>query len=71
MSEKYTMTPPTAPIIRAAPAVGALGAAVIATNPAIAPFIAIVISIFFVTTWLVIKVATTPPAAAILVFKKT
>ena len=69
--EKYTRTPPAAPINTAAPAVGALGPAVIATSPAIAPLIAIVTSIFPVLNRLIIKAATTPPAAAIFVFRNT
>ena len=55
----------------ASPPVGALGPAVIATKPAIAPLIAIVTSIFPVANKLVNNAAITPPAAAILVFKNT
>ena len=69
--EKYTNAPPAAPIRTAAPADGALGPAVIATKPAIAPFIAIVTSIFPVIYKLINIAATTPPHAAMFVFMNT
>ena len=55
----------------ARPPVGVSGAAVIATNPAIAPLIAIVTSAFPLNILLANKAPITPPAAAILVLRKT
>ena len=69
--EKYTNIPPNAPTIIAVPPEGLNGSAVMATKPAIAPFIAIVTSILPVINKLISKAATTPPAAAIFVFKNT
>ena len=58
-------------MITASPPVGALGPAVIATKPAMAPLMAIVTSILPVAKRLVSNAATTPPAAAIFVFMNT
>ena len=58
-------------MITDSPPLGALGPAVIATKPAIAPLITIVTSLFPVMTRLRTNAPITPPAAAILVFKNT
>ncbi len=55
----------------ASPPLGALGPAVIATKPAIAPLITMVTSLLPVRTRLTINAPITPPAAAMFVFKNT
>ena len=71
ITEKYTITPPMSPIKVAKPPVGVSGAAVIATKPAIAPLIAIVTSALPLNILLANNAPSTPPAAAMLVFKNT
>ena len=71
ITEKYTMIPPINPINVARPPVGVSGAAVMATRPAIAPLIAMVTSAFPLNILLANRAPITPPAAAILVLRKT
>ena len=70
-TEKTTITPPTAPIRVAVSGDGIRGSAVIETRPASAPLSTIVRSARPSTTLAVSNAATTPPAAAALVFTNT
>ena len=65
------MIPPMNPMMVDSPPDGVSGAAVIATKPAMAPFIAIVTSALPVKTLAISKAPITPPAAEALVFRKT
>ena len=65
------MIPPMNPMIVASPPEGVSGAAVIATNPAMAPLMAIVTSALPVRTLAISKAPITPPAAEAFVLRKT
>ena len=65
------MQPPIKPMMTASPPLGALGPAVIATKPAIAPLITMVTSLFPVRARLNINAPMTPPAAAMFVLRNT